>query len=178
MLGSRPLGLLLAFAGLAGLLSLEYLGLFVTPPIDWVIPTLTPDSTPEEVGQLMNAQFGSLPPWVRLWLYFWHYLMAGALLFGLWHKEAQLYTLAWLGNHLILFATMPFMPPEIMSFKYASLTLWLFIPVAVIMIKNWRTSNWPDAYRVWAGLATAQIFVAMIFDVPDGIEFLWAWLTI
>jgi len=170
---SKIVGVILAVLGFALLMLFEYSAL-ILPPFGTPEPILTEASTVAEVGHFMNVQFANMPKWVRLWLYFWHYMTFASLIFGITYREAKLYSGALIGNHIILGLGMAFLPPTLVSFKFASLTIWLFfLPVLVVMLRSWRSSSWPTVYRIWVGLAIVQLSISMCFDIPDSLEFLY-----
>ena len=171
--GQRWFGITLGILGFALLMAFEYTGL--TLPKPEIQPAdLTVNSTPNDVKLYMDWQFANMSVSVRMWLFFWHYMTFAAILFGLRYKEAQYYVAALIGNHAILGLGIAFLPPNLVSFKFASFTIWLFIPVIIAMIRAWKKSDWPVEYRLWVGLAIIQLCISMVFDIPDGLEFLHA----
>jgi len=97
-----------------------------------------------------------------------------SLIFGITQREAKLYSGALICNHILIGIGMYFLPPPLVSFKFASLTIVLFfLPVLVYMVRSWRDTSWPTAYRIWVGLAIIQLSISMCFDIPDSFEFLY-----
>ncbi|MEM8936817.1 MAG: hypothetical protein AAGC77_10460 [Pseudomonadota bacterium] len=161
IIGTRWFGIVLAILGFAGIMAFEYSDIVRA---NMALQGVTPEKrAPRELAEMAD--------WVFVWLSFWRYLMFVALLFGIWYREAQWYTLAWLVNHAMIFAGGALLPGALFSLKFFSFTLWLFIPVLILFVRKWSTADWPPAYRLWVAVAGAQIVLAMAFDIPAGIGF-------
>lgn len=143
-----------------------------------VIPYVGP--SPEDLasgveagGQaVLTAEFEALPPWVHIWMKFQDIIMAAALFFILWRREAQIYGVGLIANHLFSFFTLPFVPVAKVGLGLIALSHWIWIVPLVVMIRAWPYLDKGTGYGAWVSIAIAQIIFSLMFDVPDGLAFL------
>lgn len=119
-----------------------------------------------------GEQFAALPPWVVVWMHFQDIIMAASLFFVLWRKEAQIYAAGIIANHVFLFAIMPFVPPEKVTLGIAALSHWFWIIPLVVLVRKWPQLEKRTGYGTWVSVAIAQLTFSLVFDIPDGIQFL------
>jgi len=169
-LGSVGLGIVLLIGTFAILLWLElipYLAGAGGPPPPGPEAAASGDR-PLSFGE----QFAALPPWVVVWMHFQDIIMAASLFYVLWRKEAQIYAAGIIANHVFLFAVMPFVPPEKITLGIAALSHWFWIIPLVVLIRKWPQLDIRTGYGTWATVAIGQLVFSLIFDIPDGVEFL------
>ena len=168
-LGSPGLGIVLLIGTFAILLWIElipYLAGAGGPPP--AAGTAVGGDRPLTFGE----QFAALPPWVVVWMHFQDIIMAASLFFVLWRKEAQIYAAAIIANHVFLFAVMPFVPPEKITLGIAALSHWFWIVPLVVLVRKWPQLDIRTGYGTWASVAIGQLVFSLIFDIPDGVQFL------
>ncbi len=169
--GSLGAGIVIGVLLLALLIALE------------VLPYLGP--SPDEIAggaatsaqAVLTAEFEALPPWVHIWMKFQDIIMAAALFFILWQREAQIYGLALLANHLFTLFALPFLPVEKVSLDLIAFGHWIWILPLVVMVRAWPRLDKGTGYGAWVNVAIAQIIFSLIFDIPDGLSFLWSLLS-
>ena len=161
--GSRGLGLFIGIVLFAFLLFLELLPFIGGPRAPNA--ELTPQMS-------FGAQFAALPPWVKIWMHFQDLIVGASLIFVLWRKEAQVYGLGIIANHVFLFAAMPFVPVAKLTLGLASLSHFFWIVPLVVLIRAWPSLDKATGYGTWVTLAICQIIFSLIFDIPDGVQFL------
>jgi hypothetical protein len=105
-------------------------------------------------------------------MHFQDIIMAASLFFVLWRKEAQIYAAAIIANHVFLFAVMPLVPPEKITLGIAALSHWFWIVPLVVLVRKWPRLDIRTGYGTWATVAIGQLVFSLIFDIPDGAQFL------
>ena len=168
-LGSKSVGLIILVAWLAMSTFMAFMPQILggTPPV----PGATDLTIPQRF-MTVGMSFAELPQWVTVWMGWQHFVFASALLFVIWHKEAQLYILGLLGSHAIMFTTVAFGPMSIDWLKFASLTHLLWIPALVLLVRNWANTPKNSGYWLWSTMAIGQLCFSLSFDVPDSFLFL------
>ncbi len=131
-----------------------------------------PPSPPTDRPLSFGEQFAALPPWVVVWMHFQDIIMGASLFFALWRREAQIYAAGIIANHVFLFAIMPLMPPEKVTLGAAALSHWLWLIPLVVLVRAWPSLDKRTGYGTWATVAIAQLVFSLIFDLPDGAQFL------
>jgi len=165
MLGQKWFG---AVIGTALLVLLIYLELI--PVLAAHFAQAAPNPAPTAKA-IFGAQFAALPDWVKIWMHFQDIIMGGILFFVLWRKEAQIYGLAVLANHIFLFIAMPFIPLEKVSLGLAALSHYFWLVPLYFFIKAWPTLDKNTGYGTWVTIAIAQIIFSLSFDLYQGAIF-------
>jgi hypothetical protein len=166
-LGSVGLGIPLLIGTFAILLWIELIPYLAGAP-----PPLPDGPGSVERPLTFGEQFAALPPWVVVWMHFQDIIMAASLFFVLWRKEAQIYAAGIIANHVFLFAAMPFIPPEKMTLGIAALSHWFWIVPLVVLIRTWPKLDIRTGYGTWVTVAIGQLVFSLLFDIPDGVQFL------
>ena len=163
--GSRALGLIIGAVLLSLLVFLELIPL-IGPP----------GGAPAGDGPSHHAVFGrlfaELPAWVKVWMKFQDVIIAGSLFFILWRKEAQIYALGIIANHIMLFALLPRIPIEKVSLGFAALTHFCWIIPMIVLLRAWPRLKKSTGYGTWVTIAIAQLIFSLTMDVPQGLQFL------
>lgn len=173
-LGSVRLGIIILIATFAILLFLElipYLGGGGSEQAP-SLPANPGAGLDPERPLSFGEQFAALPPWVVVWMHFQDIIMATSLFFVLWKKEAQIYAAAIIANHLFLFAVMPFVPADKITLGIAALSHWFWIVPLIVLIRLWPKLDKKTGYGTWVTVAIGQLIFSLIFDIPDGVQFL------
>lgn len=164
-LGSWQLGALIGIVAFAILLFLELLP-FIGPPGGG-----TSGDGPSHHA-VFGMQFAALPVWVKVWMKFQDVIIAASLFFILWRKEAQIYALGIVANHIFLFALMPMVPIEKLTLGFAALSHFFWIVPLIVLLRAWPKLDKATGYGTWATVAIAQLIFSLSFDIPQGIAFL------
>ena len=138
-------------------------------------PPLAPGATDLTIPQrfmTVGMEFGTLPKWVSIWMGWQHFVFASALLFVIWHKEAQLYLLGLLASHAVMFTTVAFGPMNTEWLLLASFTHWLWIPALLLLLRNWISIPKNSGFWLWSTMTIGQLCFSLFFDIPDGVRFL------
>jgi len=162
-LGSLPVGIILGILLLALLLFMELIPFLGSPPVPGEAPTH---------AMVFGKQFGQLPPWVKVWMVFQDIIIASSLWFVLFRKEAQVYAIAPLASHAFLFPVMPMVPIESLTLGFAALSHFFWIPSLIYLVWMWPNVDKGTPFGVWMTVAIAQLIFSLIFDIPQGIQFL------
>ena len=120
----------------------------------------------------LEELFATLPVWVTRWLAIQRIIFAGALLFVIWHREAQAYLAAIIASHVLTILEVSFLPASYFNLELLALNHWLWIPVLVLFVKNWPQIDKQSGYGTWYIIATAQLAFSLVFDVRDGIRYI------
>jgi len=170
--GSLPIGIVVLFLTIGLLLFLQIMPflrpeIVVAPPLE-----LTPESTRAEVGAFIQAQFGALPPWVKIWMYFQKLIFAAGLCFVLWKREAQIYLAGFVASHVFFILWMRAGPVEMVSLNLTAFSHWIWIPALVAFVRAWPKIENDPGYKTFVTVAIAQLVFSLSFDVPQGVGFL------
>ena len=138
--GSRALGTIIGVALLALLVFLE------------LIPIIGPPGGATAGGgpshhAVFGQQFAALPAWVKVWMKFQDVIIAGSLFFVLWRKEAQIYALGIIANHVMLFALLPQIPIEKVTLGFAALTHFCWIIPLIVLLRGVARTPEGDGLR-------------------------------
>jgi hypothetical protein len=168
---SRTLGAVVLLVAFAIMLYMECIPFLFAgsgpPPMQ-----ASPDMTPAERFPYFGFQFASLPAWVKVWMSFQDIIIGAALFFVLFYKPAQVYLACFIASHLFVFASVALMPTELLTLKMAAFSHWLWIPGLIVLLRAWPGIDKSTAYGAWATIAIAQLVFSLIFDIPDGFQFL------
>ena len=120
----------------------------------------------------MDADFSSIPDWVKRWMGFQHFVFAGSLLFILWHVEARAYLLGLVVSHAISYGEIVIAPIDRIGLGLVSHNHIVWIPALVFMIRRYPLLDRRSPFGLWYHLVLFQLCFSLLFDIRDSAKYL------
>ena len=129
--------------------------------------------TAEARSSYIGSLFAALPDWVKSWMSVQHFVFFSCAWFVIWYKQARTYLAMIVLSHALVFIEIGNFPLEYLDLELVSLNHFVWLIALYDLIKSGSSVNHNSAFGLWHKVAIFQISFSLIFDIPDGLHYLW-----